>query len=82
MPLTAKAGSAFPDQAGSLRLVWLDPFQRSSANAKGEDHNDLTCMRRVGNADCGGVHMIKLPDAVFAGQRHVNRCARPTHLLR
>ena len=65
-----------------VRLIWLDAFARPATHGKGKDDHDLVGMRRVRNCDFGGIHMVKIPDALFTGQGHRQRRAGPAHLFR
>ena len=55
---------------GARVSVRLDPLQWSTADAKRQNDNNFTCMGCVGESHLGCIHMIELPDAVLACQRH------------
>ena len=62
-------------------LVGGYPLEWAATDAKRQNDDNFAGMRRVGNRDFGGVHMIELPDAFLACQRDGQRRARPAHLL-
>ena len=56
-------------------------MQWPSANAQHESDHHLIGVRCVGYDDFGGVHVVKVPDPVFIGDRHHDHGTWPSHFF-